>query len=129
MILRSILIWVVVLLMAVLNGVVREGLIRPQVGEQIGRIISTVMLCAVICLVTWFSITWIKPGTTQQALFTGILWVVLTLAFEFLAGHYLFHKPWSELLADYNLLQGRIWVLVLITNLLAPLWAFYQKLV
>jgi hypothetical protein len=29
--------------------------------------------------------------------------------------------PWQKLFADYNLLNGRIWVLVLINNIAAPL--------
>jgi hypothetical protein len=45
------------------------------------------------------------------------------VAFEFLAGHYWFHASWSALFADYNLAQGRIWILVLVTTLLAPVVA------
>jgi hypothetical protein len=44
----------------------------------------------------------------------------MTVAFELLAGHYLFGNTWERLLADYNVLRGRIWVLVLITTFLAP---------
>jgi hypothetical protein len=51
----------------------------------------------------------------------------LTLAFEFLAGHYLFGNPWSKLLADYNLLRGHIWVLVLITTAFGPLLSAYGR--
>jgi hypothetical protein len=54
----------------------------------------------------------------------GILWAVLTVAFEFLAGHYAFGHPWPELLADYDLLRGRVWLLVLVTTLVAPRWAW-----
>jgi hypothetical protein len=32
-----------------------------------------------------------------------------------------FRKPWNELLADYDVLSGRMWVLVLVTTTLAPL--------
>jgi hypothetical protein len=46
--------------------------------------------------------------------------VALTLAFEFLAGHYLFGNPWSRLLEDYDVFRGRIWILVLITTAVAP---------
>jgi hypothetical protein len=49
--------------------------------------------------------------------------VGLTLGFEFLIGHYVMHKPWAELLADYDVSSGRIWIAVLVTTLLAPLWA------
>jgi hypothetical protein len=36
----------------------------------------------------------------------------LTLAFEFLAGHFLFGNPWSRL--------RPVWILVLITTALSP---------
>jgi hypothetical protein len=45
----------------------------------------------------------------------------MTVAFEFLAGHYFFRTPWANLLADYNLFDGRIWLLVLATSAFAPL--------
>lgn len=54
------------------------------------------------------------PIERRGALKVGALWLVLTLAFEFLAGHYLFQKPWAVLLQDYDLSWGRIWVAVLI---------------
>jgi hypothetical protein len=44
----------------------------------------------------------------------------LTLGFECLVGHFLFGNPWSRLLEDYNVLRGRIWVLVLVTIAVAP---------
>ena len=55
-------------------------------------------------------------------------WVALTLAFEFLAGHYLFHNPWDKLLADYDVWHGRIWPLVPIVTLLAPVIAYRMRL-
>jgi hypothetical protein len=46
--------------------------------------------------------------------------VALTLGFEFLAGHFLFGDPWSQLLEEYNVFRGRIWILVLVTIAIAP---------
>jgi hypothetical protein len=57
----------------------------------------------------------------------GVLWVGLTLAFEFLAGHFLFRVPWSRLAADYNVARGRIWMLVLVATLVAPTLALYLR--
>jgi hypothetical protein len=51
----------------------------------------------------------------------GLLWLVLTVAFEFGFFHYVVGKPWDVLLADYNILRGRLWVLVLATVLLGPI--------
>jgi hypothetical protein len=56
------------------------------------------------------------------------VWVALTVAFEFLAGHYVFGNSWEGLIADYNVFRSRLWILVLLMNLFTPLWAFLQKL-
>jgi hypothetical protein len=119
---RAVIIWFSILVLASLNGAVRDLILTPYLGDPIARAISTVALCALIVLVTWLSIGWIGPGTTPAALRVGSIWIVLTLAFEFLAGHYLFHKPWATLLQDYDVRHGRIRVLVLVTTLLAPVW-------
>ena len=54
----------------------------------------------------------------------GATWLVMTLAFEFVAGHYLFHTPWTTLLADYNVFPGRLWILVLAATIAAPALAY-----
>ena len=118
--LKAIGFWFLLMVLAILNGTVRIKLIIPNTGLTVGLAISTVMLCALILLATWLSIGWIGPRTAPQAWAIGLLWLAMTLAFEFGAGHYLFKKPWNELLVDYDVTQGRIWVLVPIVTLLAP---------
>lgn len=120
---RALAVWLVILVLANLNGALREFWLIPGLGEPAGRVVSTVTLCVLIVLVTWLAIAWIGPTTAGQAWSIGALWLLLTLAFEFLAGHYLFGNPWSVLLEDYDLRRGRIWVLVPLVVLLAPLWA------
>jgi hypothetical protein len=124
---RALAIWLLLLILALLNGAIREALVTPRFGEQGGHIISTAILCAAIIIVAWFSISWIGPKNGREALVVGIVWVALTIAFEFLAGHYAFGNSWERLIADYNVFRGRIWILVLLANLVAPLWAFLQK--
>jgi cytochrome bd-type quinol oxidase subunit 1 len=112
------------LIIAVANGALRETFLTPSFGQRAAHVISTIMLCAAIFIVAWFSIRWIGPKNAGAALAIGITWLLLTIAFEFLAGHYLFGNTWENLMADYKLLKGRIWILVLLSDLLAPLWAF-----
>ena len=123
MLLRAALIWLCILILANINGAVREFGIIPLTEPRIGHIISTLLLCALIATVAWLSIRWIGPPSRPDALGVGLLWLGLTLAFEFLAGHYLSHKPWGDLLADYNLAAGRVWILVPAVTLLSPEWA------
>lgn len=124
MILRTLVIWLVLLVLAVLNGGFREALLVPHLGPAVGHVLSTIMLCVLIVAATWLAVPWMAPPTAPAALAIGAFWVAMTLAFEFLAGHYLFRKPWPVLVADYNLLRGRVWVLVPLVTLLAPLWAW-----
>lgn len=127
MIFRAIAVWFGVLLLAVLNGGAREAWLIPRFGNQSGRALSTTILCGLVFLVTWLTIGWIRPASTGDALTVGILWAVLTLAFEFLVGHYAFGTPWAVLVEDYDLSRGRIWIAVLVMVLIAPLWTARLK--
>ena len=53
-------------------------------------------------------------ATTKGALETGGAWVVLTILFEFGFGHYVAGDSWSELLENYDVTEGELWVLVLL---------------
>ena len=120
MLLRAFLIWLILIPIAILNGMVREVLFAPRWGEKIGHWLSTLTLCVAILVVAKLAIDWIHPPNAAAAWMVGAVWLVLTLAFEFLAGHFIFNQPWKKLLADYDLRRGRIWLAVLITTLIAP---------
>lgn len=109
--------------LAIANAAFREGVFSPRWGEAAGHIASTITLCLVILGVAGLTIRWIGPGTGWAAFLVGLLWLILTTAFEFLAGHYLFGNSWGRLLADYDVTRGRVWILVLLTTLVAPVAA------
>ena len=46
--------------------------------------------------------------------------LAMTVAFEFLFGHYVAGHSWDRLLHDYNLFAGRVWVVVLVWVTVAP---------
>ena len=117
---RALVIWFGLLLLASVNGFIREAVLIPQLGAAPGRAISALLLSVLVLAVSWFTLPWIRPRSIADTWAIGAVWVTLTLSFEFLAGHYLFGHPWPELLADYNVLQGRIWILVLVTVTFAP---------
>jgi hypothetical protein len=119
---RALAVWGFLLGLAVVNGGLRDAWLSPSLGEIPGRALSSVLLSLLILLATRLTVRWIGPRTQREALTVGALWVALTLAFEFGVGRYGFGKSWPELLADYDLTRGRIWVLVLIVTCFAPLW-------
>ena len=114
---RALVIWVGLLVVAVMNGALRVLVLEPVIGMYGGHVASALILSALIGLVAWLSINWIRPHSMREAFAIGGYWLALTVAFEFLAGHYLFGSPWAALLGDYDLLRGRIWMLVLLATM------------
>lgn len=121
---RILLAWLVLLALAILNGGFRQGALAPRLDDRAAHILSTLLLSGIIFAATWFSLPWIRPASARDAWLIGSIWFLLTIAFEFLAGHYLFGSSWKKLLADYNLAQGRIWILVLLSTLLSPILVY-----
>jgi len=128
MVLRAIFIWFVLLVLAVLSGTFRQAVLLPRLCDGTAHVVSTLLLSAILFALACFSIGYIRPRTVGEAWLMGLLWVGLTVAFEFGVGHHLYGNSWRKLLADYNLAAGRIWVLVLLTDLLAPVVAFWLRL-
>ena len=120
---RALLVWAGLLAVAFANGAVRELVFVPLLGDGLAHAISVGILSLSILVVAWSTIAWIHPRSLAETWRIGLLWLALTLAFELLAGHYVLAAPWSRLLADYNVLRGRIWILVLVTTVTAPVIA------
>ena len=113
--------WFLFMILAIINAGIRNGVYKPVVGELTAHQLSTIIFMAMILIVTYlvFKFSNLKLNT-QETFIIGTIWLVLTICFEFLAGHYIFGNPWDKLFADYNILKGRIWSFVLITTFFAP---------
>jgi hypothetical protein len=118
-------VWFAIMLIAIVNGAARDVLLAPRLGDAVARALSCVTLAAMIVLVTWVALPWIHPASIRDAWTVGGMWLAMTLTFEFVAGHYLFHTEWFTLLADYNFLKGRLWILVLVATTTAPALLFH----
>jgi hypothetical protein len=125
MLLRSLAVWLGLLVVALLNGAMRVLWLTPAIGDRAAHVASAIILSLVVFAVTWVAIRWLHPHTANEALLIGDEWVLLTIAFEFLAGYYLFGNSWDALLKQYNVAEGETWELVLVTMLIAPLAAAY----
>jgi hypothetical protein len=62
-----------------------------------------------------------KIKEVKTLLVVGIFWVFITIIFEFVFGHYVMGHHWQKLFADYNIFNGRLWTLVVINNIVAPI--------
>ncbi len=111
--------WLGLAVLGVGNGVAR-GLYEETAGEQLAHQVSTVTLIILIAGYTWLLQRRWPLVSTQTAWQVGAMWALMTLAFEVGFGRYVVGTSWSALLADYNVLAGRLWVLIPLTILLAP---------
>ena len=119
--LKSLGIWFILAVSAIVVATFRIGVFLPPFGEQTAHQLGTILYLIVQFLIIYFFIKKMKIKETKTLLRIGILWVVITIIFEFVFGHFVMGHPWQKLFADYNLLNGRLWVLVLLNNLAAPL--------
>jgi hypothetical protein len=118
----ALLTWVLVALCAITNGAFRAFVLQPVFGETVARMISCFMLITILLLISYCSLDRTKLRfSDEELLVIGAMWLALTLLFEFGWGHFVIGRSWDELLVDYDILKGRLWVLVLMFTLLAPL--------
>ncbi|MFB6217492.1 MAG: hypothetical protein ABEJ72_11115, partial [Candidatus Aenigmatarchaeota archaeon] len=117
----SLLLWLVFMVFAIINGITREKLYRPRIGEWKAHVISTFILVTFIALSTYLLLKYgVKSYTSLDLLLVGVVWSSMTVTFEFLFGHFAEGYSWQRLLKDYNLLKGRVWIFVPLTLLLSP---------
>jgi len=125
MILRYLLAWLPMVLIAILNGVLRQAWYAKYMSELRAHQLSTLTGILLFGIYIWSLTRLWKLESSGQALAIGFIWLGLTVVFEFTFGHFVAGHPWRRLLQDYDLLTGRVWVLVLIWVTLAP-YLFYR---
>lgn len=124
---KALLIWLLFMVGAIANGTLRVKLIVPFTGEALGHIISTALLSVIILCISWSTVPWLAPATRHDAWGIGAGWLFLTLAFEFGVGYFIGHHGWAEMLADYNVLKGRVWAVVPLITFFAPWWSAHVR--
>jgi hypothetical protein len=113
--------WVVLAIVAIVNGGFREVILIPRVGRDTGHVVSTGLLVAAILVLSFLYFRWSPVGYTRTELVVvGGLWTVLTVGFEFLVG-YIEGTPVSVTIGQYDVLAGEVWIAVPLTLFFAPL--------
>lgn len=111
--------WLGILALAVANGVLREAVLIPWLGQAPGLVISGVLLSLLIVCVAYFALPWLAVRRVGHLVVIGAGWLILTLIFEFSFG-FLRGESLSMLLEAYSFKGGNIWPLVLLVVACAP---------
>jgi hypothetical protein len=112
--------WFPLVLIAIANGTFRQIVFQQTLGELHAHQLSTAIGILLFGVYIFWYVLRTKPQSMGETVRIGILWALLTIAFEFGLGRLVLGRDWSTLLHDYNLLEGRVWVLVLIWVAVAP---------
>jgi hypothetical protein len=114
--------WVVMALAATVNGIVRVVVLEPWLGERVAGVISVISAIVILQVIAFFSLRRHPAASRTQLAAIAAAWLLMTIAFEFIFGRYVEGMTWRELAANYNLLQGRLWPIVLVSIFCAPFW-------
>jgi len=121
---RTLAVWLLILPLMVANGILRETALVGLLGRRGADLASAVLGIAIILAVTRPFLRRSTSRSRGSLARVSAIWLVLTVAFEFLFGHYVDGKSWSELTANYQVWNGALWPFVLAALVASPfLWA------
>ena len=120
MLVRHLLFWFVLMFVAIGNGILREAIYGEWMKELTAHQVSTITGIVFTGIATYL-FTRSRPLESQgQAWIVGVSWLVFTLLFEFIFGHYVADHSWHKLLHDYNIFAGRVWAIFLLWVVVMP---------
>jgi len=123
---QSVIIWIILAFITILFAVFREAVFIPVAGID-GTLARALLLP--VGLAYTFAIAYIflrktkAPYERSDTIRIGVLWLVLTMTFEFTFGSLVMGNSLTALVADYNIFAGRTWPFFLIDLLLSPIIA------
>lgn len=114
--------WLAMAIFAIANGYIGETYVIPKLGNYGNHLYKTLSFIPIIFLFSWFYALQTQGELwLTSALFVSCFWIGLTILFEFIVGHYVLGNSWEVLIADYRIWQGRLWLLILLSDAIAPL--------
>jgi hypothetical protein len=124
--LQSFIVWVVLAFITIVFAIFREAIFIP-VTRLDGSLARALLLPVGLVYTYVIAYAFLRktkapysPGDTVRI---GILWLMLTVAFEFIFGSLVIGNSLTALVADYNILAGRTWPIFLLGVLLSPIIA------
>lgn len=120
--LKTSIIWVIIALLAILNGIFRESVLVSNLGQSMAIPVSGITLSMIVFIITYVSLPLLGKHHALTYFFIGLQWVLMTLLFELFFGHYIMGKSWSDILQVFNIMKGNLFIIVLIVSLFSPLF-------
>lgn len=117
---KAIWVWLIIVVVAIVNGVFREYVLMPSVGVTVALPLSGMLLASLIFLITLMSISYFDSSEPKVYIYIGIFWVALTLSFEFLFGYFVIGKSWQDIMQVFSMEKGDLFIPVLFIAAISP---------
>lgn len=117
------------IIIAIVNGFFREKFLANYFNNLQAHQLSSLFMIILLGIYMWIVFKIFFPASAYQTILIGLIWLLFTVAFEFLFGYYAMRNSWNKLLSDYNVLEGKVWVFVLIWIAIAPYIIYRLQLV
>ena len=75
---KALAVWVAILLLAVVNGALREAILVPRLGPAPGLVLSGVLLSCLILIAAYLFLPWLGTRSTSQRVLIGLGWLIHT---------------------------------------------------
>lgn len=119
--LKTSMIWFVIAVLAIVNGIFRENVLVGMIGPNMAVPVSGITLSMIVLIVTYVSFPLFGKHHAPTYFVIGLQWVLMTLLFEFIFGHYVMGKSWSDILEVFHIMRGNLFIIVLAVSLISPL--------
>ncbi len=116
---KSLLLWVLLIPLAILNGGLREKVLTPWLGLDYSLPLSGLLLILMIFLLCYVGIPRLGKASAFTYIMMGLCWMLLTILFEFVLGLFM-GNTFVKLLYAYNITTGNLWLLVVLFIGIAP---------
>lgn len=124
---RALLVWLALIGVEVVHGTLRAIFLLPVVGDHRSRQIGVFTGSVLILVVASLLFPWLHTTAEKSLILVGVLWVVVTVAFAFSFGHYVFGRSWEDVASDYDPGQGGFLLIGMAVLMFAPMIAVWMR--
>ena len=123
---RAVAVWLVIALAESIHGTTRVIFLQPLVGDFPARQLAVFSGILIILAIAYSFVRWLGAKSNFQLLFVGLLWILLTLAFEISLGRAM-NLSWQRIFSDYDIANGGLMSIGILFMAFAPLIAAKLK--
>src|SRR5690606_5162642 len=81
--------WIGLVILGIINGTIRVKVYGPFMSELTAHQVSTLTGIFLFACYIWLFTGIIKIESSRKACMVGVMWLLMTVVFEFLFGHYI----------------------------------------